>query len=107
MIILTNKFDSSKISNKALLIFSKIVSNGKYKSVLHRATVNEKATRISIATVYAPSLDTVVSPAPELVNLETNPPAFTGMKYREYLEMQQSNKLDGKSCLHHVRNLAV
>ncbi|KAF5448454.1 hypothetical protein F2P56_028989, partial [Juglans regia] len=79
-----------------------IVSNGRYKSILHRATVNEKATRISIATVYGPSLDTVVSPAPELVNLETNPPAFKGMKYGEYLEMQQSNKLDGKSCLHHV-----
>jgi isopenicillin N synthase-like dioxygenase len=79
------------------------MSNGKYRSVVHRAFVNEKATRISIATVYGPSLDTVVGPVPELVHRETNPAAYTEMEYKEYLRLQQSNQLDGKSCLDHVR----
>ena len=81
------------------------MSNGKYKSVLHRAFVNQKATRISIATVIGPPLDTVVGPAPELIHHETNAPAYTGIKYKEYMQLQQSNQLDGKSCLDHVRIL--
>ncbi|THG01667.1 hypothetical protein TEA_011744 [Camellia sinensis var. sinensis] len=44
-----------------------ILSNGRYKSVVHRAVVNNKATWISIAMASGPSLDTIVSPAPELV----------------------------------------
>ncbi|KAJ4966745.1 hypothetical protein NE237_018594 [Protea cynaroides] len=36
-----------------------ILSNGKYKSVVHRAIVNGKMTRISLAMVQAPSFDTV------------------------------------------------
>jgi isopenicillin N synthase-like dioxygenase len=67
--------------------------------------VNEKATRMSIATPFGPPLETVVSPAPELVHRETNAPAYTGMKYKKYLHLQQSNQLDGKACLDHVRIL--
>ncbi|GAV79710.1 2OG-FeII_Oxy domain-containing protein/DIOX_N domain-containing protein [Cephalotus follicularis] len=80
-----------------------ILSNGKYKSVLHRAVVNNNATRISLAIGHGPSLDTIVSPAPELVNIKNHPPAYLGMKYREYVELQQSGQLDGKSCLDRVR----
>uniref|UniRef100_A0A6N2LNG8 Uncharacterized protein n=1 Tax=Salix viminalis TaxID=40686 RepID=A0A6N2LNG8_SALVM len=50
-----------------------------------------------------------VSPAPELlVSSEGDEPAaYIGMKYKDYLELQQSNKLDGKSCLDRVRISAV
>ncbi|KAK0577251.1 hypothetical protein LWI29_030243 [Acer saccharum] len=80
-----------------------ILSNGKYKSVLHRALVNGGATRVSIATAHGPPLQKVVVPAPELVHRENRPPAYRGIKYKEYLELQQSSPLDGKSCLTHVR----
>ncbi|XP_059650098.1 2-oxoglutarate-dependent dioxygenase 19-like [Cornus florida] len=66
-----------------------ILSNGKYKSVLHRAVVNNKATRISLAMGHGPSLDTVVGPTMELVNSETHPAACIPMKYKDYLEMEQ------------------
>ena len=71
--------------------------------------MNSKGTRISIAMVHGPSLDLVVSPAPELlVSSKGNEPAsYIGMKYKDYLELQQSNKLDGKSCLDRVRISAV
>lgn len=84
------------------------MTNGKYKSVVHQALVNSKATRISIGTAHGPSLDTIVSPVEELVNSEADhldPPAYRGILYREYLELQQSNQLNGKSCLDHVRIL--
>ncbi|KAL4302970.1 hypothetical protein GQ457_10G019690 [Hibiscus cannabinus] len=84
-----------------------ILSNGKYQSVLHRAVVNNRDVRISIAMQHAPAWDAVVSPASELVGEEGNPPAFRGMEYKEYLELNQSNVLDRKSCLERVRNRVI
>ncbi|KAL4318036.1 hypothetical protein GQ457_18G015260 [Hibiscus cannabinus] len=80
-----------------------ILSNGKYKSVLHRAVVNNRDVRISIAMPHGPALDAVVSPAPKLVEDERNPPAYRAMKYKDYLELQQTNMPNGKSCLESVR----
>ncbi|GLT64750.1 hypothetical protein SLA2020_372220 [Shorea laevis] len=79
-----------------------ILSNGKYKSVVHRAVVNSEVARISLAVANGPSLDTVVRPAAELVDDGDSQPAYVGTKYRECLQLQQSNQLDGKSCLDRV-----
>ncbi|GAB4838416.1 hypothetical protein Ancab_027951 [Ancistrocladus abbreviatus] len=76
-----------------------IFSNGRYKSVLHRAVVNTTATRISIAIGNGPSMDTLVSPAEELAD----PPAYKPMKFKDYSQLQQGNKLDGKSALERVK----
>ncbi|XP_065871893.1 2-oxoglutarate-dependent dioxygenase 19-like, partial [Euphorbia lathyris] len=84
-----------------------ILSNGKYKSVLHRAMVNSKATRISIATVQGPSMESVVSPATELLDREKREAAYIGISYKEYLQLQQSAQLDGKSLLDTLRISAV
>ncbi|KAK1554608.1 hypothetical protein Q3G72_014643 [Acer saccharum] len=65
----------------------KILSNGKYKSVLHRALVNGGATRVSITTVHGPPLQKVVVPASELVHRENRLPVYHGIKYKEYLEL--------------------
>ncbi|XP_030464946.2 2-oxoglutarate-dependent dioxygenase 19-like [Syzygium oleosum] len=80
-----------------------IISNGKYKSVLHRAVVNNKATRMSIPQSIGPSPNTVVAPAELLVDGENNRALYIAMKYKDYLELQQSNVLDGKSCLKWVK----
>ncbi|OIW10449.1 hypothetical protein TanjilG_00387 [Lupinus angustifolius] len=80
-----------------------VLSNGKYKSVLHRAVVSNKATRMSLATVIGPSLDTVVEPASELLDNQTNPPAYFGIKQRDFMELQRSNQFYGKSVLNKVK----
>ncbi|KAL3382556.1 hypothetical protein AABB24_002200 [Solanum stoloniferum] len=81
-----------------------IFSNGKYKSNLHRAVVNNKVTRISVAVAHGPSLDTIVRPASPLMEKENSPSAYyIPMKYKDYLEMQQSNQLNAKSCLERVK----
>ncbi|KAK7250539.1 hypothetical protein RIF29_33042 [Crotalaria pallida] len=80
-----------------------VLSNGKYKSVLHRVVVSNKPTRMSLAIVIAPSLDTVVEPAPELIDNHTNPPAYFGMKHQDFMELQRSNQFYGKSVLNKVK----
>ncbi|GMI88347.1 hypothetical protein HRI_002503900 [Hibiscus trionum] len=77
-----------------------ILSNGKYKSVLHQVVVNNRDARISIALAHAPAWDAVVGPASKLVEDEQNPPAYRAMAYKEYLELQQSNMLDGEYLEH-------
>ncbi|XP_050209704.1 2-oxoglutarate-dependent dioxygenase 19-like [Mercurialis annua] len=101
------KWVNLKITPNSFLVNTgdhlEILSNGKYKSILHRAVVNQTATRISIALAHGPSLDTIVSPAPELIDRENKKPAYIGITYQEYVQLQQSNQLHGKSCLDRVR----
>lgn len=81
-----------------------IFSNGKYKSNMHRAVVNNKVTRISVVVAHGPSLDTIVKPASPLMEKENSPSAnYIPMKYKDYLEMQQSSRIYGKSCLEKVK----
>ncbi|KAK6253303.1 hypothetical protein QUC31_015023 [Theobroma cacao] len=95
---------STRVRQVARII---ILSNGKYKSVLHRAVVNNKDTRISIAMPHGPALNAVVAPASKLLDHENNPPAYKAMKYKDYLELQQSSKLDGKSCLERIQDRTI
>ncbi|KAJ4700628.1 Flavonol synthase [Melia azedarach] len=60
-----------------------ILSNGKYKSVLHRTTVNKEKTRMSWAVFIEPPQDQEVGPHPKLVN-EDNPPKFKTKKFSDY-----------------------
>ncbi|KAF4374840.1 hypothetical protein G4B88_031043 [Cannabis sativa] len=79
--------------------FIKVVTNGKYKSVRHRAVVNNTKTRISIAVPHGPSVDTVVVPLPELLEKEGQSPVYSGMSYKDYIELQQSSKCYMKSSI--------
>ena len=69
----------------------------------HRAVVNDRVTRISVAVANGPALDAVVRPADKLVDQERWSPAYVPMKYKEYLEMQQGNQIKGKTCLDRIR----
>ncbi|KAB2614977.1 flavonol synthase 3-like [Pyrus ussuriensis x Pyrus communis] len=79
-----------------------ILTDGKYKSVMHRATVNNKATMISIAIPHGPSVDTIIAPAPELLEKEGQAPKYIGMNYKEYIQLQQSGKNYMKSTFDHI-----
>lgn len=79
-----------------------IVSNGKYKSVLHRAVLNSEMARMSIVTVIGPSLDAIVEPFAYLVNADS-PAMFRGLTYRDYFEHNQSNSIVEKTALNIVR----
>ncbi|KDP32900.1 hypothetical protein JCGZ_12192 [Jatropha curcas] len=79
-----------------------ILTNGKYKSALHRVVVNNEVRRVTLPLFLGPSLDTVVTPAPEFTD-DGHPPAYLGMTYKQYLEYNQFHVIDGKSCLNQIR----
>ncbi|KAF7846898.1 hypothetical protein BT93_L3611 [Corymbia citriodora subsp. variegata] len=62
-----------------------------------------EATRMSIPQSIGPSPDAIVAPAEQLVDGENNRAMHIVMIYKDYLELQQSNVLDGKSCLERVK----
>uniref|UniRef100_A0A7N0VCZ3 Fe2OG dioxygenase domain-containing protein n=1 Tax=Kalanchoe fedtschenkoi TaxID=63787 RepID=A0A7N0VCZ3_KALFE len=68
-----------------------VVSNGKYKAVLHRSTVNKEKTRISWPVFVEPPEDKEVGPHPKLVTNE-NPAKYNTKTYREY-KHRKLNKL--------------
>ncbi|CAK9170718.1 unnamed protein product [Ilex paraguariensis] len=62
-----------------------VLSNNRYKSVIHRAVVNCNRQRISIPTFYCPSPEAVIGPAPLLVDND-HPAVYRNFTYQEYFE---------------------
>ncbi|XP_052210561.1 protein DMR6-LIKE OXYGENASE 2-like isoform X1 [Diospyros lotus] len=75
-----------------------VLSNDRYKSVLHRALVNEKKERISIPTFYCPSPDAVIGPTSELID-ESHPAVYKRFTYQEYYHKFWNRGLATESCL--------
>lgn len=49
-----------------------VLSNGRYKSALHRVMADKNGSRLSIATFYNPADDIILSLAPKLLYLASN-----------------------------------
>eukprot|EP00262_Sarcandra_glabra_P015923 TRINITY_DN5021_c0_g1_i1.p1 TRINITY_DN5021_c0_g1~~TRINITY_DN5021_c0_g1_i1.p1 ORF type:complete len:336 (+),score=37.15 TRINITY_DN5021_c0_g1_i1:76-1083(+) len=87
-------FDAKYIPNALVVHIGdqlEILSNGKYKSVLHRTTVNKEKTRMSWPVFCSPSGEQVIGPLPQFVDNE-NPAKFKTKKYKDY-EYCKLNKL--------------
>ncbi|XP_020689601.1 protein DMR6-LIKE OXYGENASE 2 [Dendrobium catenatum] len=79
-----------------------IVSNGKYKSLLHRVMLDERSTRISVVTAMGPPVENIVAPAPKLVEIVSKNSVFPSIKYVDYVELVKYNPF-GKSVLDLLR----
>ncbi|KAJ0104525.1 hypothetical protein Patl1_18578 [Pistacia atlantica] len=63
-----------------------ILSNGKYKSILHRGLVNKEKVRISWAVFCEPPKEKIVlKPLPETVS-ETEPPLFPPRTFQQHIQ---------------------
>ncbi|KAF2299134.1 hypothetical protein GH714_030752 [Hevea brasiliensis] len=60
-----------------------VLSNGKYKSVIHLAVPGSEERRLSVASFHSFAMDEVVEPAMELVDKEH--PNYKGSSVRDYL----------------------
>ncbi|KAK2642686.1 hypothetical protein Ddye_024449 [Dipteronia dyeriana] len=80
-----------------------ILTNGTYRSIEHRATVNSLKERMSIATFFNPKMDGEIAPAPSLVTPET-PARFKRIGVVDYTKGIFTSKIDGKS---HIESLRI
>ncbi|KAJ0989975.1 hypothetical protein J5N97_008331 [Dioscorea zingiberensis] len=78
-----------------------IMSNGKYKSIEHRAIVNTERERMSIATFHSPRFDAQVGPLPK--TLERSEPHYKTISLHDYMKLLFSCKLEGKNILEHMK----
>ncbi|KAK1291350.1 Protein SRG1 [Acorus calamus] len=75
-----------------------VLTNGKYKSVEHRAITNKKKDRLSLVTFYAPSYDVELGPLPEFVD-ENRPCMYRKYNHGDYSRHYVTNRLEGKKTL--------
>lgn len=68
-----------------------VLTNGKFKSVLHRSVVNKERTRMSWAVFCAPPHEAVIGPLSEFVD-EQNPAKYNTKTFAEYRH-RKFNKL--------------
>ncbi|XP_020578772.1 leucoanthocyanidin dioxygenase isoform X2 [Phalaenopsis equestris] len=71
---------------------TEILTNGKYKSAIHRAIVNAHRARISIATFYDPAKTRKISPALQLVT-EESPLKYREVLYGDYVSSWQMHSM--------------
>ncbi|KAH9764241.1 protein SRG1 [Citrus sinensis] len=79
-----------------------VFTNGIYRSIEHRATVNSTKERLSIATFRTAKLDAELGPAPSLIT-PTTPAMFRRISMSDYIKGFLSSKLHGKSNVDHLR----
>ncbi|KAG2398466.1 hypothetical protein LR48_Vigan468s006500 [Vigna angularis] len=75
-----------------------VLTNGKYRSVEHRAVAHEEKDRLSIVTFFAPSYEVELGPMPEFVD-EKHPCMYRRYNHGEYSKHYVTNKLQGKKTL--------
>nr|XP_009387721.2 PREDICTED: S-norcoclaurine synthase 1-like [Musa acuminata subsp. malaccensis] len=78
-----------------------ILSNGVYKSIEHRAIINAKEERLSIATFHGISEDSVIGPLAEIV--KGYKPKYVSMSYREFMKTYFSTKLEGRRLMESLK----
>ncbi|KAB1204123.1 Protein SRG1 [Morella rubra] len=81
-----------------------VPSNGLYKAVGHRATLNHERTRISTASLHSLGMDGMMEPAKELVD-EQHPKKYKKSRFRDFLTFLSAKDIgDGKSFIDTLKN---
>ncbi|XP_002526463.2 flavanone 3-dioxygenase 3 [Ricinus communis] len=69
-----------------------VLSNGKYKSVVHRATVTSDKRRISIASLHSLAIKEKMAPAAELVDKQ-HPALYKEFSFEDFLDFISNNDI--------------
>ncbi|XP_010062678.2 flavanone 3-dioxygenase 3 [Eucalyptus grandis] len=79
-----------------------VLSNGLYKSVVHRAVLNSERTRISIASLHSLGMDETMEPAKELVGAHGK--KYRGSCLRDFLNfLATNNSGEGSSFINTLK----
>lgn len=82
-----------------------IFTNGRYRSVEHRAVVNAHTERLSVAAFHSPSIHATIGPLPELLG-DQEAPNYKTLDHQSFINLFFSAKLQGKSFLERIKNQA-
>ncbi|KAM7490266.1 hypothetical protein LguiA_033187 [Lonicera macranthoides] len=81
-----------------------IWSNGKYKSMEHRAVTSETNTRISFGAFVMPNIDVEIEPLQEMLSMHQKPAKYKKIKYGDYLTNALRQKMDGKANIEEYKS---
>lgn len=91
-----NQWVSVPLNEGALIVHlgdqMEVMSNGIYKSVVHRAIVNSKTKRLSIASLHSLGLQRKVGPMQDLVD-EDSPASYGEFSFGDFLEFLSMNDI--------------
>ncbi|KAJ9686550.1 hypothetical protein PVL29_015439 [Vitis rotundifolia] len=74
-----------------------VITNGKYKSVLHRVVAQTDGNRMSIASFYNPGNDAVIYPAPALLEKEAEKDqVYPKFVFDDYMKLYAGLKFQAK-----------
>ncbi|XP_044495830.1 1-aminocyclopropane-1-carboxylate oxidase-like [Mangifera indica] len=74
-----------------------VITNGKYKSVLHRVLAQPDGNRMSIASFYNPGSDAVIYPAPALIDKEAAEiQLYPKFVFEDYMKLYAGLKFQAK-----------
>lgn len=74
-----------------------VITNGKYKSVMHRVLAQTDGNRMSIASFYNPGSDAVIYPAPALVEKEEDQKqVYPKFVFEDYMKLYAGVKFQAK-----------
>nr|AMX73629.1 1-aminocyclopropane-1-carboxylate oxidase [Agrostis stolonifera]AMX73690.1 1-aminocyclopropane-1-carboxylate oxidase [Agrostis stolonifera] len=76
-----------------------VITNGQYKSVLHRVLTRPDGNRMSIASFYNPGADAVIFPAPALVEVAEEEEAgavYPRFVFEDYMNLYVRHKFEAK-----------
>lgn len=79
-----------------------IVSNGKFRSVEHRAVINRVEARLSIPSFFSPQWDLKVSP---IINNVDDSEGYQECMFDDYMRSFLAKILEKKSSLHLARKI--
>ncbi|KEH27885.1 putative codeine 3-O-demethylase [Medicago truncatula] len=79
-----------------------IMTNGIYRSIEHRATINSEKERISIATFHSARLNAILAPVPSLITPKT-PAVFNDISVEDFFKGYFSRQLEGKMYIDDMR----
>ncbi|EYU27739.1 hypothetical protein MIMGU_mgv1a010275mg [Erythranthe guttata] len=73
-----------------------VITNGKYKSVMHRVIAQTDGARMSLASFYNPGSDAVIYPAPALVENKESKDLYPKFVFEDYMKLYAGVKFQAK-----------
>jgi isopenicillin N synthase-like dioxygenase len=83
---------------------AQIFTNGRYRSIEHRAVVSAESARLSVAAFHSPSNHATIGPRLTVTDQqEPEVPMYKTLDHQSFMRLFFSAKLEGKSFLQRMK----